>query len=85
MNHYGLLAELDQEDIENYKVGCSDAGLGDGFNYVNELHVMKYKEATIGPDDKAWKQEVQNKHEWIMKYEVWRPVKKVGYQKEQKY
>ena len=41
---------------------------------------MKYEEAINRPDGEAWKQEVKNKHDQIIKHEVWISVKKVKVQ-----
>ena len=68
--YYALLAELDQERMEDCEVGLVGAGLGDIFNQTSELHVMKYKEAINGPNDEAWKEVVNNNHEQMIKYKV---------------
>ena len=76
MNYDILLGELDQNKLKNCEAGLVGAGLDDGFNHTSELHASKYKEAINGPDEKVWKQEVQNEHELMIKHKVWRQVKK---------
>jgi hypothetical protein len=41
-----------------------------------ELKAMKYKEAINGPDGDAWAKEIDNKHDQMVKSDVWEPVKK---------
>ncbi len=37
---------------------------------------MKYKDAINGPDGKAWKKEMENEHDRMVKNDAWEPVKK---------
>ena len=37
---------------------------------------MKYKKAINRPNGEAQKQEVEREHEQMIKYKVWRPIKK---------
>ena len=46
MNNYALSVELDQKEIKNCKV-ILGAGVGDGFNHIIELHVMKYNKRNV--------------------------------------
>ncbi len=46
------------------------AGLGGGFENTNELKPMKYNEAIHGPDGEAWKQEIENEHNCMVKNQV---------------
>jgi hypothetical protein len=41
-----------------------------------ELKPMKYKEAINGPDGKAWKKEIENEDDRMVKNDTWEPVKK---------
>ena len=44
INCYVFLAEWDQEELENCKVGLAIATLGSGFNHTSELHKIKDEE-----------------------------------------
>ena len=46
--------------------------------------MVKDKEALNGPDDKAWKHEVEKEYKQMMKHKVWTQVKKSQVQKEGK-
>ena len=43
------------------------ASTGSGFVDMNELHVMKFKEAMAGKDAKKWQEAVEEEHECMMK------------------
>ncbi len=59
--------------IEFVNVG---AGIGGGFTNTSELKVMKYEEAINGPDGDAWKAEIDNEHERMVKNEAWEVVQR---------
>ena len=52
-------------------------GLGGGFENNNELKPMKYNEAIHGPDGEAWKQEIKNEHNRMVKNQVFGKLKKM--------
>ncbi len=52
------------------------AGLGGGFKDINDLKPMKYNEAIYGPYGKAWKQEIKNEHNCMVKNQVFEEVNK---------
>ena len=58
MNYYALLAESDQEEYKNCKVGLVGAGLSGRSYHTSELHVMKYEEVIDEHDSLAWKYKV---------------------------
>ena len=43
------------------------ARVGGGFENTAELRLTKYSEAISGPDGEAWKKEIQNEHERMVK------------------
>ena len=53
MSYFALIAELDQEEIKNYKVSLVGAGLGGGLHHTTDLHVMNYEEAINGLNGEA--------------------------------
>ena len=67
-NYYQSLQELDNEEVENkLKFNHSQveylgvgAGIGGGFENMEELKPMKYQEAISGADAAAWKVEILN-------------------------
>ncbi len=52
------------------------AGIGGGFENTLEIKPWKYEEAINGPDGKSWAKEIKNKHNNMVKNDVWEPVKK---------
>ena len=70
LRYLACMAELDNDEVaatENLLVG---AGIGGGFSNTTELKVMKYKEAMIGEDDEAQKEEVGKEKERFGKFKV---------------
>ena len=68
-NYYAPLCEQDDKEIKN-RVG---AGLGDRFDHISKLTVMKFKEVMNGPDSGKWKENIKNEHKGMMMNEVWEP------------
>jgi hypothetical protein len=58
------------------EIACVGAGLGGGFKYTTELHVMKYDEAMRTPDVAEWNQAVEDEHQRMIDNKVWMPVPK---------
>jgi Reverse transcriptase (RNA-dependent DNA polymerase) len=52
------------------------AGLGGGFQDTHELHVMKYDQAMITTDKKSWIKAMDEEHDRMEKYKVFKAVKK---------
>ncbi len=71
-NYYQCLGEMDGK-MEFANVG---AGIGGGFENTMELKPMKYNEAINGPDRNAWKKEIENEHDRMVKNVAWELVKK---------
>jgi hypothetical protein len=71
-NYYQCLEKTDAK-MEFANIG---AGMGKGVKNTMELKPMKYKEAINGPDGKAWKKELENEHDRMVKNDAWEPVKK---------
>ena len=81
-NYFASMAELDNCElnqntevantyIEHANVG---AGIGGGFEDTKELKPMKYNQAINGPDGEAWKKEIKNEHERMIKHKVFEVV-----------
>ena len=83
-NYLGSLAELDNEEVDlnselaNLYVEYANvgAGVGGGFENTNELKPMKYEQVINGPDAKAWRAEIDNEHDRMVKNSVFEPVKR---------
>ena len=58
-NYYAQLYEIDDEETE---IGAVGARLVGGFDHNSKLKMMKFKEATNGPDSNKWKGEIKNEH-----------------------
>ncbi len=43
------------------------AGVGGGFEDTNDIKPIKYNEVINDPDGEAWKQEIKNKHNRMVK------------------
>ena len=46
-----------------------------GGEHTDELRQMKYKEAINGPDGEAWKKEIKNEHDRMIKNKVFEELK----------
>jgi Reverse transcriptase (RNA-dependent DNA polymerase) len=77
------LEQLTEPERQYYKrlteLGCASlalvgAGVGGGFTNTQELHVMKYNEAMKTGDKEHWVKAVNEEHDRMVKYEVWKPV-----------
>jgi hypothetical protein len=81
--YYKQLTELGCAEL-----GLVGAGVGGGFENIQELHVMKYNEALKTADKNKWEKAVEEEHERMVKCKVWKPVKKddlfhhLGHEKE---
>jgi hypothetical protein len=71
-NYYHCLEETDVK----MEFANGGAGIGGGFKNTMEVKPMKYKEVINGPDREAWTKEIENKHDQMVKNDVWEPVKK---------
>ena len=82
MNYFASLAELEQAEVlgisavENQFMEYANvgAGVGGGFENTNELKPMKYEQAINGPDGEAWKIEIDNEHDRMVKNGVFEVV-----------
>ena len=83
-NYYVCLQEIDSAELlqcnevqntfmEFQNVG---AGVGGAFENTEELKPMKYKEAINWPDGVAWKEEIQNEHQWIVSNNVFEVIER---------
>jgi hypothetical protein len=54
--------------------GCVGAGLGGGFLHMQELHIMKYKQAMESKDKENWAEGVREEHGRMQKHKVWEAV-----------
>ena len=54
--------ELDEDETKNIKIAAIGARLGGRFNHISKFEVMKFKEATNGPDSSKWKEEIESEH-----------------------
>ena len=50
------------------------AGIGVGFHYTKELHVMKHKKAMMQPDREIWIKTVEEEHDRFVTYKMFKPV-----------
>ena len=81
-NYYTCLQEIEASEMkENLEVQNTymeyqnvGAGVGGGFENTAELRPMKYGEAINGPDGEAWKREIQNEHERMVKNKVFKAI-----------
>ena len=84
MNYFASLVELEEKELlgilaienqfmEYVNVG---AGVGGGFKNTNELKPMKYEQAINGPDGEAWKIEIDNEHDRMVKNGVFEVVER---------
>ena len=63
-------------EVSNVYVEYSNvAGTGGGFEHTSEK-TMKYNKVINGPDGKAWKAEIENEHNCVLKNNVFGVVKK---------
>jgi hypothetical protein len=76
MNYYAILQQQAEEEFEPQEIACVGAGLGGGFMNTTKLHVMKHNEAMAGPDKVKWEADVEEEHEIMLKYKVFKVVKK---------
>ncbi len=60
--------------MELNEYGTVGAGLGGGFDNMQELHVMKYKEAMKTSDKPHWVKGVNEEHERFKKHKVFKAV-----------
>jgi hypothetical protein len=82
--YYKNMADIEAEDFSvnvfddwATKYAAVGAGIGGGFDNLNELRVMKYDEAVQhGPDKKKWKNAVQEEHNRMLKFGVWEAVRR---------
>jgi hypothetical protein len=80
-----VLNQLNDPERNYYErlveIGCVSmalvgAGVGGGFTNTQELHVMKDDEAMKTKDKKDWVKAVEEEHERMMKFKVFKPVKR---------
>ena len=50
------------------------AGIGGGIAHTQELNVMKYNEAMVGPESTDWARQVAKEHGHMLKDKVWKPI-----------
>ncbi len=84
IKYYACLQEIEEDEVKcNIEVAGAfvkfsnvRAGLGGGFEDTNELKPMTYNEAIHGPDGEAWKQDIENEHNCMVKNQVFKEVRK---------
>ena len=64
---------VENEYVEYDNVG---AGVGGGFENTAELKPMKYDQAINGPEAEAWKAEIENEHDRMVKNKVFQEVQR---------
>gem|GEM_PF-6951265 len=67
-NYYSIL--------EDEEIACVGAGVGGGFSNTSELKVMKYKEAMKTEERDRWAKAVEEEHQRMEKYKVWKQVRR---------
>ena len=76
-NYLCCMNELDNEEAKmNMEFNQVGAGVGGGFESTTELKPMKYREAMNGLDGAAWREEIENEHERMVKNNVFKVIKK---------
>ena len=73
--YYDKLQEIDNEEMNRstevlnvyVKYLNVEAGTGGGFEHISDLKPMKYNEAINSPDGEAWKAEIENEHNRMIK------------------
>jgi hypothetical protein len=76
IKHYEAMQQFPEGEFAPGEMACVGAGLGGGFVNAKELHVMKYDQATNGPDKENWKQAVQEEHERMVTHGAFNTVPK---------
>ena len=86
-NYFASLAEIEEDEVlgfamvENNYVEYTNvgAGVGGGFENTAELKPMKYDQAINGPEAEAWKAEIQNEPDrMVKKNKVFQEVHRKG-------
>jgi len=67
-NYYSIL--------ENEEIACVGSGVGGGFSNTSELKVMKYKETMKTKERDKWAKAVEEEHQRMLKYKVWKQVRR---------
>ncbi len=64
--------------VENEYVEYANVGVGPGGGFENtaKLKPMKYEQAIKGPDAEAWKVEIDNENDQMVKNKVFKVVKR---------
>ena len=83
-NYFASLAEIEEDEVlgfamvENEYVEYANvgAGVGGGFENTAELKPMKYDQAINGPEAEAWKAEIENEHDRMVKNKVFQEVQR---------
>ena len=84
LHYFASIAELEEKEVlgisavENELMEYANvgAGVGGGFENTNELKPMKYEQAINGPDGEAWKEEIDNEHNRMVKNGVFEVVER---------
>ena len=76
VNYYAALAELNNGQVTQFKIGAIGAEVGDAFVHTSELHVMDYDEAIKSSNAKLCEQEVKHEYTRIAKKKMWKVGKK---------
>ena len=83
-NYFASLAEIEEDEVlgfamvENEYVEYANvgAGVGGGFENTAELKPMKYDQAINRPEAEAWKAEIENEHDRMVKNKVFQEVQR---------
>ena len=81
-NYFISLAEIEEDKVLGFAIVKHDfveytnvgAGVGGGFENTAELKPMKYEQAINGPGAEAWKAEIENEHDRMVKNKVFQEV-----------
>ena len=74
-NYFASLAETEEDKVLGFAMVGNEyveyanvgAGVGGGFENTAELKLMKYEQAINGPEAEAWKAEIENEHDRMVK------------------
>ena len=71
---YRRLHELNELSVVQHEVGLIGAALGGGFEHTSELKVMNYKQAMATPDAPYWEEAVDEEHQKMVQYGVFKEI-----------
>ena len=81
---YQRLHELNELSLVQQEVGLIGAALGGGFDHTSELRVMNYKQAMATPDTPYWEEAVDEEHQKMVQYGVFKEIPRSEMQRGEK-